>query len=197
MKKFYLVLIAIFIVSCFIGFPACTKHEITIKSQDPIVIKLEARLDIYNHAAEIEDMVSGNQPVKEQEEDTDENTDGSWLNKFQLCSSAWAAPVQPENAAIRSRKARYPRIEDFKARGLLGEDHNGYLDPRGQISPEVKNLVQAENQDRRIIYQAVAKKQNASIQEVETSFAQVQRDRAKQGVWIQVLQDGKWIWVKK
>ncbi|MEA1928230.1 MAG: YdbL family protein [Candidatus Auribacterota bacterium] len=201
MKKRYLALVVIFIASCFIGFPACTKHEISLKSPDPIVIKLEARLDIYNHASEIEDMVSGDQPVKEieevTEEDTDENLDGSWLKKFQFCSSAWAEPIQPENAAIKSRKARYPRIEELKARGLLGENHQGYLDPRGQISPEVKNLLQAENQDRRIIYQSLAEKQKAGIRQIEASFAQVQRDRSRPGEWIQVLKEGKWIWVKK
>ena len=52
--------LAALICLCFPAlFLGCTRHHVKVEATEPIIIKVEARIDIYNHAAEIEDMVSG------------------------------------------------------------------------------------------------------------------------------------------
>jgi len=197
MKWVILLAAPLFVAVFFTGLPACTKHEVTLKSEDPIVIKLEARVDIYNHAAEIEDIVSGDKPLESLEEDKKENQEGSWLKLNGLSSRAWAATLSEKEEAIQNRRNRFSRVADLKTRGLAGENHRGYLEPRGKCSQEVKDLIKAENQDRKIIYQATANEQGVSLAEVEAIFAQLHRDRAEPGEWIQINRGDNWVWAKK
>ena len=191
-------MLSILIAAAFLsGFPACTRHEVEIRSKEPIVIRVEAKVDIYNHAAEIEDVVSGKIPLENLEEGEGPG-DGSWLKRLDFCSSAWAETGDTnEESAIRSRRRRFPRVADLKSRGLVGENHRGYLEARKRVSPDEAGTIAAENRDRQVIYRSVAAKQGAKLNEVEASFAQLHRDRAGSGDWIQASRGGKWVWVRK
>ena len=56
--------LVIVVLWCLAFSPACTRHRVDVRTEEPIVIKVEARVDIYNHAVAVEDMVSGERPVE-------------------------------------------------------------------------------------------------------------------------------------
>ena len=101
--------------------------------------------------------------------------------------------MTPEvQSALDGRRERYQRLEDLKGQGLVGEDNRGYVQAFGN-DPAVIAVVDAENQDRRIIYQTIAQQNHltGALQTIEQVFAQEQRDRARSGVKVQEP-DGSW-----
>jgi|GEM_PF-393694 len=100
-------------------------------------------------------------------------------------------PVNPVKAAAIARiKERLSQINDFKVRGILGESNAGFL---GLIKADAaaKKLAEAENGDRWIIYQEIAKQKNTTPEMVAKRRALKNVARAAAGVWIQ-SPDGSW-----
>jgi uncharacterized protein len=98
--------------------------------------------------------------------------------------------------AIESRRARNGQIEQWKARGCIGETNRGLLEARpGQgCSGEVGRLVGAENGDRQHIYTTLMQQNNIApgdAPRVHAAFAKANRDRAKPGEWVQ-QDNGQW-----
>jgi uncharacterized protein len=86
---------------------------------------------------------------------------------------------------IKARfKDRLPQIIELKSRGIIGETNQGYLDYVGG-SREMQNVVEAENRDRRIVYEEIAKQQGVSVQAVGQRRALQLRDLANPGDWVQ------------
>ena len=112
---------------------------------------------------------------------------------------AWSAAydiqeITPEvKAALDNRRQRFDELQDLKRRGIVGENNQGYV----QLLTEAhgyRDLVDAENSDRRVIYLAIIKQNNLAESEqgkVEAAFAQVQKDKANPGDKIQA-EDGSW-----
>lgn len=97
-------------------------------------------------------------------------------------------------AGIKERMLnRLPVIEDLKARGIVGENNQGFLEFRPGKS-EKKEVVAAENQDRLIVYEAIAKKQGTTVELVGRRRALQIAERAKPGEW---LQDASGTWYRK
>jgi len=99
--------------------------------------------------------------------------------------------------AIESRRARNPQVEQWKARGCVGENSQGLLEPRpGQGCPgEVGGLIAAENADRTFIYDTLMQQNNIPASDaprVRAAFATANRDRARPGEWVQEL-NGQWV----
>lgn len=95
---------------------------------------------------------------------------------------------------IKTRMAkRLPVIKDLKARGVVGENNQGYLEYR-KGGEEQKTVVAAENADRKLVYQAIAKKQGSSAEHVGRRRALQIKEKADPGDW---LQDEKGQWKKK
>lgn len=92
---------------------------------------------------------------------------------------------------IKARmKSRLPAIVDLKSRGVVGENNQGYLELlKGQT--EKKEIVQAENNDRRAIYGHIAKKTGATAQVVGQRRAIQIAEKASPGEWLQDA-SGKW-----
>ena len=95
---------------------------------------------------------------------------------------------------IKERMAeRLPVIVDLKERGIIGENNQGYLEyPKG--GNEQKAVVDAENADRKAIYEAIAKKQDTDAGHVGQRRALQIAEKAKPGEW---LQDENGQWKKK
>ncbi|MBW2491444.1 MAG: YdbL family protein [Deltaproteobacteria bacterium] len=92
---------------------------------------------------------------------------------------------------IKARmKERLPVINALKADGIIGENNGGYLEFIQNTKPK-KNVLDAENQDRRQVYSAIAKQQGVSIDLVEKRRAKQIAERANPGQWIQDS-SGKW-----
>ena len=96
-------------------------------------------------------------------------------------------------AALQNRRDRYDKLAELKQKGSIGENNQGYVELLG-TDEAAKALVEAENQDRKIIYQTIAAQNDLKdeIATIEKVFAQVQRDKAQSGDRIQD-EDGHWI----
>ena len=101
----------------------------------------------------------------------DEVQKHSRIRNLRLClgpAAAWAEEVtEVSNATIRAlkerMKARYQQMKPYYAKGLLVEGNDGYVQA-GDIGSldlrekrDLKSLVEAENKDRKALYQEVAK----------------------------------------
>lgn len=92
---------------------------------------------------------------------------------------------------IKSRmKARLPVIVSLKAQGIVGENNQGYLAVLKNAGDKEK-VVTAENQDRRRIYTAIAKKQGTTPALVGKRRAIQIAEKADPGTMIQD-ESGQW-----
>ena len=92
---------------------------------------------------------------------------------------------------IKARmKERLPVITALKAEGVIGENNKGYLEFIGGNQAK-KNVINAENSDRKQVYTAIAKQQGTSVDLVGKRRAKQIANKAKPGQWIQD-QSGKW-----
>jgi len=95
--------------------------------------------------------------------------------------------------ALENRQARYSQLQSLKQKGAVGEDNKGFVADLGR-DPQAAAMVSSENRDRRIIYQALVdqnKLGSAGMTEVQKVFAEVQRDKASSGEYIQTPA-GEW-----
>jgi hypothetical protein len=92
---------------------------------------------------------------------------------------------------IKSRmKSRLPTIKALKAKGVIGENNKGYLAFLGSEITK-KDVVDAENNDRRKIYTAIAKQQKTTADVVGSRRSKKIATNAKPGEWIQ-KENGEW-----
>ena len=87
-------------------------------------------------------------------------------------------------------KNRLPEIVTLKDKGILGETNRGYLQFPGSAK-EKEDIVNAENSDRKKVYEAIAKQQGVTIEVVEKRRALQIAEIAKPGHWLQD-EAGKW-----
>ena len=119
-----------------------------------------------------------------------------------LVSNVWAASYDIKEmtlevkSALDSRRARNEQLRSFKAQGIIGENNKGYVQILGlSVSSAADDLIAAENQDRKMIYNTIVTQNNLpseSLSTVEQVFAQVQRDKAASGDRIQDV-SGNWV----
>ena len=100
-----------------------------------------------------------------------------------------AATASADDIKTRMKK-RLPQIIELKAAGIIGETHQGYLDFVGKQRQD-EDLIAAENQDRRRVYEAIAKQQGTTAELVGQRRAMQLANMAKDGEWIQDS-TGKW-----
>ncbi len=112
---------------------------------------------------------------------------------------AWAVSYDIKNMtpeiqrALSERQSRYSELQNLKSSGAVGETRQGYVAVLKPV-PGAQEVAEQENQDRRVIYQAIVS-QNAlgpqGMSEVERAFGDVQRDKARSGDMIQ-SSSGSW-----
>ena len=104
---------------------------------------------------------------------------------FAFCVAAFADD-------IKSRMTqRLPQIVDLKNRGIVGETNTGYL---GFVTAkhEKQDVVAAENEDRKAIYNQIAAQQNVSVELVQKRRAEALFSSGTNGHYYQ-NQAGEWI----
>ncbi len=170
-----------------LGYLGCARVSVQ-GSKEPIKLDISMRLDIYQHVKNdidnIENMVSGS---KEQAKPKDKQ---SFLGRF--ISYAYAQEglgAEVEEAAMR-RKGRYSQIAAAESRGAVGEDRFGMVQVRNGDS-NLQGMVSQENQDRMTIYRAVARKNGASLEEVQRLYAKRLQSDAPAGTPIEL--EGGWV----
>jgi len=138
-----------------------------VAPKEAIKLDVSMRLDVYQHVAKdidsIENQVSGS------EKKTVSQNHQSLLEYF--VSNAYAqddlgAGIQ---AAVASRKDRRPELVAMEEKGVIGENASGLVEVRTGSAGQ--DLVQAENNDRLIIYKAVAEKNGTSFSDVQQLYA--------------------------
>jgi uncharacterized protein YdbL (DUF1318 family) len=100
---------------------------------------------------------------------------------------------------MRRRQARFVTIQNLKKTGVLGESSSGMLaSPRSPdftgLDSDTRKVITDENNDRRALFVEVLRQRQLGIDKlnrVAQTFAQVQRDMAPRGVWVQ-YDDGAW-----
>ena len=179
-----------------VGVAGASSCRATVAGDPDKPIKIEAHItldvrQVKETATSIEDMVSGKAPAPA-------NRPSSMLLGA-LESQAWAAgpdlqEVTPEvQAVVDSRKARYPRLKELKGQGLVGEGNQGDVVSLGG-DVNVQQLVEDENKDRAVIYEAILKQnrlKTSDMPAIRETFAEVQREKADPGEKIQTP-DGNW-----
>lgn len=91
----------------------------------------------------------------------------------------------------RDMKERQPAIEALWAAGKIGENNQGFVEARAALKPEEKKLVEAENADRKVVYQAIARSVQETPEKVGVQRAAQISKRAANGLWLQDA-EGKW-----
>jgi uncharacterized protein YdbL (DUF1318 family) len=157
-------------------------------SKEPIKLDITMRLDVYQHVAkdidDIENMVSGTSAKAS-------GGNSSLLNL--MLKNAYAEDgLSPEvEKAALSRKDRRLELVSLEQKGLLGENKVGLVEirPAGKSDDSVGSLVKAENEDRMVIYNAIAKKNGANIADVQKLYAKRLQEDAVPGTPIEELNE--------
>ena len=106
--------------------------------------------------------------------------------------------ADPNSSDVRERRrSRRDQIKAWKSAQLIGENNTGLLEARtadGSLSDSVKKVVDAENADRRLVFQAIAGKQNIPVESVAQRMGARMAERSAEGTWVQ---DGAGKWTVK
>src|SRR3989338_1427571 len=122
------------------------------------------------------------------------------IGSFSMSVVAWAAQYDirektPQiQQALSGRQARYGELQQLKSQGMIGENNQGFVQAMGN-GPGVGEIVNAENRDRQVIYQAIVVQNqfgSGGYPQVTMVFAEVQRDKTAPGDPIQ-LPSGEWV----
>ena len=109
---------------------------------------------------------------------------------FYLCLPA----LQANNAETIKQNMikRLPRIQELKKDGLIGENQQGYLEAvQSNLPAADKELIEAENADRKAVYEAIARQQGTTAELVGKLRAKKIFEQAKSGEFLK-QEDGTW-----
>ena len=191
--------------------------------KEPIRIEVKVELHIYQHAVKNIDYVTGGSVPEEAKPETPaeekpkekapppadqkEGGAGSVFLRLLGIGEAYAETVpdqQQLQRLLNSMRSRFPTLKRYKADGSIGENRSGLVQERPSpkmsdrnYANAVRAIINAENADRRLLYQTQARIDRASLAQVTAAYAQGWRDKASPGEWIEVLVGGKWQWKQK
>ena len=86
---------------------------------------------------------------------------------------------------------RLPTIVQMKADGTIGENNSGYLQVVPGAAAKMQDVISAENKDRKMVYEAIAKQQGTTAELVGKRRAIQIAEKAVPGEWLQD-ESGKW-----
>lgn len=108
-----------------------------------------------------------------------------------------AAELQAPPSPAARRRARMAEVQNLKNSRIVGENRSGYLSVR-DVPPAwkekegyVREIVEAENADRKAIYSEKAGEDKKPIGEIEKTFAEQCCEKSYAGEWIQTP-EGNW-----
>jgi uncharacterized protein len=107
--------------------------------------------------------------------------------------AAHAAAASREEELRKSFEQRYPKLAELKKAGTVGETFHGYVELVDEKSKdkEAKELVDAENDDRKELYKLIADKEKTTAEKVAERNAKRVFEKAKPGEYLKG-EDGKW-----
>ena len=159
--------------------------SVTVKQDKPIEINV--RVDIYEHAESVVDELTKPLPKNERPKSALEPSRTPVL-VTQATSGGAERSLDEIKRAIRSRAEK---VRALKTAGAIGEDSRGYLAVVDTKSKDAKAAVEAENADRKALYENEAVAAGKSINVVQDAYARAWHKSAEAGDWLE--KDGKWI----
>lgn len=111
-----------------------------------------------------------------------------------LLAAFFAVPAfsQDDENAIKARlAARVPEVDALKVAGLVGENKSGLLEQRGPLAAPQTEVMNAENTDRRALYNIIASRVGLTANVVGEQRAESIRKNSAAGIWLQAP-DGSW-----
>jgi len=189
MKK----IISVFGCSIFLLGFGCARVRLEAP-KEPIKMDISMRLDVYQHVVSDIDAIEG--IVSGAKDKTNPKDKRSALELF--IGNAYAQEVispETEQAALR-RRDRINELRALETKGVIGENRVGLVEVKdsAQATGSVKQLIEAENTDRMIIYQSVSVKNNISVDEVQKLYAKRLRSDAPFGTPIEVLNEASGVY---
>jgi len=118
---------------------------------------------------------------------------GSILLMLAVVLLAGTSTFAQSNNIKAQMRARLPIIDALKGENVIGETNDGYVAFVGAKKMKA-DVIAAENQDRRKVYEAIAKQQGTTPEVVGKLRAKQIAERAVPGTW---LQDEKGKWYQK
>ena len=115
---------------------------------------------------------------------------GSLIILFVILLSTTVVYSQGAKEIKDRMKERLGTIVELKNNGIVGENNLGYLEFVGG-KKEKEDVVAAENKDRAKVYEAIAKKQNTTVDKVGERRAIQIAEKADPGDWLKDS-SGKW-----
>ena len=115
------------------------------------------------------------------------------LASFVFLLVAAPASAAPREDELKQRfKDRYPQLQALKSAGTVGETYLGYVEFVEKKSDEKASaLLAEENNDRRELYDLIAKKEGVSAEKVAERNAKRVFEKAKAGEYLKGA-DGTW-----
>lgn len=106
------------------------------------------------------------------------------------------AAADDQAALIRAMAARYAQVATLRARGSVGEGHDGFLAPRASLSAAERALVDAENRDRAQVYALEAAAKGTTGSEVALGYYLARLEHVAKGTWAERYDKstGQWQW---
>jgi len=180
--KFLLILLLVATFSL-----GCAKLQVG-GAKEPIKVDIAMRLDIYQHVEKDIDAIES--IVKEDKKEADKQSLLGVLVSEVYAQEALSPEV--EEAALR-RKGRLVELSSLEAAGVIGENKNGLVEVKGVQGADssASQIIDEENADRMLIYQALAKRNGTSVEEVQRLYAKRLQLDAPLGTPVEDP-DGKW-----
>lgn len=86
---------------------------------------------------------------------------------FFMLFALHTAQAQDKQKLTQSMQERYSKLLQAKDQGLVGEAWNGLVSVvQDNVPQDIRDMVEAENKDRRALFQIIAKETGTSVQEV-------------------------------
>ena len=109
----------------------------------------------------------------------------AWLAAGLALAIVLAAPAAQAGSVKERMAERAPEILKLKSKGVIGENNQGFLEVRGAGGGQAASLIKAENQDRRMVYKAIAAKTGGNVEQVGRRAAAKRAEVAGAGEWLQ------------
>ena len=90
---------------------------------------------------------------------------------------AGLAQADDMSEARARRKARRVQVEQLVQSASVEEGSNGYLVAKGELEASKAELMKAENADRKIGYEAIAKANGKTVEEIAKHAAAINKAR--------------------
>ncbi len=182
--------IAIVLMTGTVLFFGCARVKVG-GTKDPIKVDMNVtmRVDVYQHVEkdldDIDSIVYGNKSSQPVNKDDKQSLLGLFISEA-YAQQGLSRDV--EDAALR-RRDRLAALFALEGRGIAGENRSGLVEIRAadKADTQAVALVNAENADRMIIYQAVAARNGVGVEEVQKQYARRAQQEAPAGTPIEVL----------